>query len=212
MTAATESPVVAATPWSARGLLFENCTCQLVCPGHMHFSQACTHERCLGYWAIRIDEGAFGEVPLAGLRAVVAFEAPQRMMDGGWTEIVLIDESATVDQRAALDCILRGEAGGAWAVLGRFVARRLDTRYVPIEFVDEGTTHRGAIAGLLTTSVSNIRGRDRSQPVTFENIFNQIHGASQVIATGSSHYDDGVIRFETDKSHGLHSRFEWTVT
>ncbi len=60
--------------------------------------------------------------------------------------------------------------------------------------------------------MSNIRGRDRSQPVTFENIFNQIHGASQVIATGSSHYDDGVIRFETDKSHGLHSRFAWTVT
>ena len=52
--------------WHARGLLFENCSCQLVCPGHMHFSQACTHERCLGYWAIRIDEGAYGEVPLAG--------------------------------------------------------------------------------------------------------------------------------------------------
>lgn len=207
------SAAPAAPPsWSARGLLFENCTCQVVCPGHMHFSQNCTHERCLGYWAIRIDEGHFGDVSLDGLRAVVAFEAPQRMMDGGWTEIVLIDASASADQRAALDRILRGEVGGAWAVLGRFVATRLDTRYVPIEFGDEGTRHHATIPGLLTTSVSNIRGRDRSAPVMFENIFNQIHGASQVIATGTSHYDDGVIRFDTEKTHGLHSRFEWTAT
>ena len=39
--------------WWARGLIFENCACTLVCPGHMHFSQLCTHERCKGYWAFR---------------------------------------------------------------------------------------------------------------------------------------------------------------
>jgi len=32
--------------WFARGLLFENCSCQIVCPGHVHFDQLCTHERC----------------------------------------------------------------------------------------------------------------------------------------------------------------------
>ena len=41
--------------WYARGLIFENCSCALVCPGHMHFSQNCTYERCKGYWAVRID-------------------------------------------------------------------------------------------------------------------------------------------------------------
>ncbi len=211
-TTARTATIDASPPWHARGLMFENCTCQVVCPGHMHFSQACTHERCLGYWAIRIDEGGYGDVPLAGLRAVVAFDAPQRMMDGGWTEIVVIDEAATTAQRQALDAILRGRAGGSWGVLARFVSRWLDTRYLPIAFTDEGTTHTGTIPGLLATSVANIRGRDRSTPVTFENIFNQIHGPSQVIATGSTTYDDGVIRFSTEKTHGLHSRFAWTVT
>jgi hypothetical protein len=205
--AAAETPA-----WSARGLLFENCTCQVVCPGHMHFSQACTHDRCLGYWAIRIDDGRFGDVPLAGLRAFIAFDSPRRMMDGGWTEVIVIDESASPEQRDAIDRILRGQAGGPWTVLARFVGRWLDTRYLPIEFADEGTTHRAAIPGLLTTAVSNIRGRDRARPVTFENIFNQIHGSTQVIGTGSSAYDDGVIRFTTDKTHGLHSRFEWIRT
>jgi hypothetical protein len=201
-----------APAWFARGLMFENCSCQVVCPGHMHFSQNCTHERCLGYWAIRIDEGRFEDVQLDGLRAFVAFDAPQRMLDGGWTEVIVVDESATPGQREALDRILRGAVGGPWAVLARFVARWLDTRFLPIEFADEGTTHRATIPGLVTTVVSNIRGRNRLQPVTFENIFNQIHGPTQVIATGSSSYDDGVIRFTNEKTHGLHSRFEWTVS
>ena len=201
-----------ASPWHARGLMFENCTCQLVCPGHLHFSQTCTHERCVGYWAIRVDDGAYGSVPLTGLRAFIAFDAPQRMMDGDWTEVVVIDESAAAQQRAALDTILRGQAGGPWGLLAKFVGTWLETRYLPIAFTHEDTTHRAEIPGLLTTSVTNIKGRDRSQPVTFENIFNQIHGASQVIAIGSTHYDDGVIRFATEKTHGLHSRFEWTVS
>jgi hypothetical protein len=201
-----------AVPWQARGLMFENCTCQLVCPGHMHFTQACTHERCIGYWAIRVDEGRFGEVPLAGLRAVVAFDSPQHMIEGNWTEVIIIDAAATAAQREALDAILRGKAGGAWGLLAKFVSRWLDTRYLPIAFVDEGTTHRAEIAGLLTTSVTNIKGRDRSAPVTFENIFNQIHGSTQVVALGSTQYDDGVIRMVTEKTHGLHSRFEWIVS
>ena len=126
--------------------------------------------------------------------------------------MIVIDESATLAQREALDTILRGKAGGAWGLLAKFVSRWLDTRYLPIAFADEGTTHRGEIPGLLTTSVTNVKGRDRSSPVTFENIFNQIHGASQVIALGSTQYDDGVIRIATEKTHGLHSRFEWIVS
>ena len=83
-------------------------------------------------------------MPLAGLRALIAFDAPQRMMDGGWTEVVVIDESATPAQRHALDTILRGQAGGSWGRLAVFVATWLDTRYLPIAFTDEGTTHPAA--------------------------------------------------------------------
>jgi hypothetical protein len=48
--------------------------------------------------------------------------------------------------------------------------------------------------------------------VLFENIFNQIHAPTQVIALGESEYDDGVVRFQTTGSHGLFSNFEWRVT
>jgi hypothetical protein len=198
--------------WYARGLIFENCSCALVCPGHMHFSQNCTHQRCKGYWAMRIDEGTFGDVLLAGTRAVIAFDTPQRMIDGGWLQTIIIDESASDAQRRALETIFMGHAGGPWAKLAAFVATRQATEFRAIVFEDQGAIKRASIIDRLKTVVTQIRGRDKSKPVLFENIFNQIHAPTQVIALGDSEYDDGVVRFTTNGSHGLFSQFEWRVS
>jgi hypothetical protein len=197
--------------WWARGLLFENCNCQLVCPGHMHFSQLCTHERCKGYWAIRFDDGSFGEASLAGVKAVIVYDTPQHMIDGNWIEGLIIDEAASPQQRQAVEMILSGRAGGPWEKLAQFVGRRLDTKFMPIQIVEDADSKQVTIAGMLKAAIKHIRGRDRSRPVVFENIFNQIHAPSQVIATGSTQYDDGQIVIRNDGTHGLYSTFHWSV-
>lgn len=196
--------------WWARGLLFENCSCQLVCPGHIHFSQLCTHARCQGFWAIRFDGGQFHGLELAGARAVVVYDTPQHMVEGGWWEALYVD--AEGDQRqAAVEAILDGRAGGPWAVLGKFVAERAPTRYVPVEIVDEGMTKSVGVGTWLQGRIAAIRGRDREQPVRFENIFNQIHNSSQVLARGETAFDDGGLRIRNSGSHGLWSEFAWRV-
>jgi hypothetical protein len=199
-------------PWRAKGLLFENCNCQLVCPGHLHFSNKCTHERCIGYWAIRFDEGSYGDVDLAGVTAVVGYDCAQHMISGGWTEALIVDASASQAQRSAVETILTGRAGGPWEVLDRFVERRLPTRTLPIEITDEEAVKRVVIEGLLESAIENIRGWDRDQPVTFQNMFNQIHGSTQVIAQGDTAYDDGEIIVNNEGTHALHSHFDWSVT
>jgi len=198
--------------WWARGLIFENCACSLVCPGHMHFSQNCTHDRCKGYWALRFDEGTFGGVPLAGTRALIAFDTPQRMIDGQWVQTIIIDESASPTQREALETLLMGRAGGPWEKLAGFVGTRQPTEFRPIEISDEGATKRISIADRLKGFVTQIRGRDKSRPVLFENIFNQIHAPTQVIALGDTEYDDGVVVIRNTDSHGLFSTFDWSVS
>jgi hypothetical protein len=192
-------------------LLFENCSCTLVCPGHVHFSQRCTFERCKGYWALEFAEGRFGTVDLAGIRAVVVFDSPQTMIEGNWTRIHLVDESTTKEQREALEIILNGKAGGPWEVLARFVGKQLPTRYVQIRFEEEGRTKRVVVNGLLKGDIQEITGSNKGQPVRIENMFNQIHAPSQVLAVGSTHYDDGHVSIHNDKSHGLHSHFNWSV-
>lgn len=177
----------------------------------MHFSQLCTHERCKGYWALRFDEGSFGTVSLSGTRAVIVFDTPQRMIDGGWTQILYIDTAASGEQRTALETILTGGAGGPWEKLAQFVGQCLPTEYVQIQLDDEGATKRVSIAARLKSIVTQIRGRDKSKPVLFENSFNQIHAPRQVLALGDTTYDDGTIRLTTAGTHGLFSAFDWAV-
>lgn len=198
--------------WWAKGLLFENCCCQVVCPGHVHFDNRCTYDRCVGYWAVRFDEGEFDGVPLSGLSAVVAYDSPQHMIAGNWTEVLIIDESASTEQRHAIESILNGKAGGPWAKLAPFVSTWLETRYSPIHIEDEGKTKRVTIKGLLEGSIEHLRGHDRSKPVTIENMFNQLHASSQVVARGTTQYDDGVVVVDTEGTHSLYSNFSWSVS
>jgi hypothetical protein len=172
------------TDWWVKGLLFENCSCQVVCPGHFHFSQDCTHERCVGYWGIEVEDGKFGETPLAGIRTVIVFDAPQRMVDGGWIVTTYVDRDASADQVAAMEKILCGAAGGPWQVLERFVGARNPTRQDTIVFTHEPKSLATRVGSVLRALIKPLKGRDRGKPVTIENNYNQIHAPSQELGMG----------------------------
>lgn len=197
--------------WRAKGLLFENCNCRLVCPGHMSFRQLCTHERCIGAWAVHIEEGRHGDVALDGLDIVIFWDSPQHMIAGGWTEKFFVGEHADPAQREALETIFSGKAGGPWEVLARFVAKRLPTRYVPLRFEDRGRRKRMHAEGLFDMAVEAIRGKDKNREALLENVFNQIHAPTQVLALGQSRLSDPEFRFEMEGTHALYSRFSWEV-
>ncbi len=201
--------VAAPNIWQISGLLFENCNCNLLCPGHVSFKQPCTNDRCQGHWAIHVDCGQFGAVDLTGLNAVIVFDAPQRMHEGQWTQACYVDELATDPQRAALDSILSGRVGGPWKILGRFVETRLDTAYVPMQFEDQGREKRLTIPQLFDTRVQAIRGTDGTGDAVLENLHNVIHGPTHVLARGDTRCTDRVFNFLNTQTHGLYSRFAW---
>jgi hypothetical protein len=196
--------------WWTRGFLLENCNCQLICPGHIHFTQLCTFDRCVGYWAIRFDEGQFGQVSLAGTAAVIIFDSPKKMIEGNWYELIIIGANASKSQRRAIEAILTGRVGGPWEVLARFVGERGLTRYLPIRINDGQPRIRVEINGIFESEIIRIRGKDRLLPVTIENMFNQIHSPLQVVAQGTTRYDDGQIIIQNKGTHGLYSKFSWS--
>ena len=197
------------TPWRANGLIFENCNCQLLCPAHVSFKQQCTNHRCQGHWAIHVDDGHFGDVDLAGTNGVVVFDAPQRMYEGGWTQACYIDGQAAEPQRAALDDILSGRSGGPWAMLGDFVGSRLETRFVPMRFEDNGREKRLTIPDFFDTSITAIRGADGKAEARLENLYNVIHGPTHFLARGRTRCTDRFFDFGHEETHGLYSRFSW---
>ena len=195
--------------WRASGLLFENCNCDLLCPGHVSFKQPCTHDRCQGNWAVHLDEGRFGDVDLAGLNAAIVFDAPRRMYEGGWSQLCFVDAAATPPQRAALDDILSGRSGGPWGILTRFVNNRLDTQYVPMRFEDDGREKRLTVPALFDTMVTAIRGADGRSDARIENLHNVIHGPTHTLARGHTRCTHPAFDFLNEGTHGLYSHFSW---
>jgi hypothetical protein len=195
--------------WWAKGLLFENCNCQIVCPGHFHFSQLCTYERCLGYWGICFDEGDFDGVSLAGIKAIIIYDTPQHMASGDWILTTYIDEQASAAQQTAFEKIVCGEANGPWKILAQFARERKPTRRVAITFSDDGREKKLSAGDFFRSTVSWLRGRNKEQEVRLENSFNQIHDSTQVMDMGSTDYTDAPYQLHTKNTHSLHSRFSW---
>lgn len=197
--------------WQANGLLFENCSCQLLCPAHLSFKQTCDGDRCRGHWVFHLDSGHYSGTALRDTNIAVVFDAPTTMYDGDWTQVFYIDERATRPQRQALEAIFSGQAGGPWAILNRFVSKQLESRVVPMQFEDQGRKKRLTIPNLFDTTVDAIRGANRDDDAILANLHNVIHGPVHTMARGSSRHTDRELGFEINGTHALYSYFSWKV-
>lgn len=197
------------TSWWAKGLLFENCNCQIVCPGHFQFTQLCTYERCLGYWGICFEEGRFGDVSISGRKAVVVWDSPQLMISGDWTLTPYLDQDASDEQQHAIARILGGEANGPWKFLTRLVKEQKPIRRVAIEFSDAGREKKLSAGDFLRSTLVWLRGADKEKELLLENSFNQIHGSTQVLNMGTTDYTGAPYQLQTKGSHAVYSRYSW---
>ena len=195
--------------WWAKGLLFENCSCHLLCPGHFSFKQRCDGDVCVGHWAVHIGEGRFDTLAIDHLNVAVIFDAPVVMREGNWRQRLYIDERADRPQRSALESIFSGKVGGPWENLGRFVSARLDTKFTPVHFEETDTVKRMTVPGVFDTTVKAIRGRNGKRAV-LSNLYNVIHGVVHVLSRGSTRCHDDTFDFTTEKTHGLYSDFSWS--
>jgi hypothetical protein len=115
----------------------------------------------------------------------------------------------TARQRDALEAIFRGNAGGPWAILARFVGTWLETQTVPLRFVDEGRNKSLTIEGLFETKIETLRGPSPDADPALVNLYNTIHGPTHVLAKGSSRCSDQGFSLATEGTHALYSHFSW---
>ncbi len=197
------------TGWWAKGLLFENCNCQVVCPGHFHFNQLCTYDRCLGYWGIHFREGDFDGELLGDLNVIVVFDMPQRMSDGNWILTTYIDERASERQQNAIERIISGDASGPWEILAQFVSERKPSRRAQIRFDDAGREKMLTAGNFFRSTIRWLKGRDKESEVNLINSFNQIHNSTQTLNMGSTDFTDATYDIHTKDTHSICSHFSW---
>jgi hypothetical protein len=199
-----------AEPWWLNGLLYENCGCQLLCPAHVSFVQRCESDPCLGFWGIHVARGRLGSLLIEEQEALLLYESGPVMHAGGWTVALWLDAAVAAEQRAAVESILTGQRGGPWAVLARFVARRLPTRVAPMRFEDHGRRKVLRADGVLETAIESVESRRSGRTASLENLFNVVHAAVQYLARGSSTVTAPPFSWTTTGRHALYSEFSWT--
>ncbi len=141
--------------WIIKAREFANCNCAYGCP--CQFNALPTDGTCRAAVGCQIDEGHFGTVKLDGIRTAGLYTWPGAVHEGRGTMQLIIDESASPEQRDALLTIMQGKETEPmktmWSVYTAMCDTILDPIFAPIEFeVDvDARTGRLSIPGVVET-------------------------------------------------------------
>jgi len=194
--------------WQIEGEYFESCNCEVLCPCLLTGARP-TEGHCDVVLAFHIDKGKYGSVDLAGLNAAQALTTPDVMSKGNGTLAVYVDSSASAEQRAALEVIFTGAAGGPPSLFGPMIAKMLPTKSVPITFGSQGGKRTLSIANVTNVTVEGIAGAGK-QVVWMENVAHPYSTKIAVARGTASQYQDHGLSFENTGRNGHFSRISWS--
>ncbi len=124
--------------WNYRAQMIAACNCDWGCP--CNFNAKPTNGSCEGVWAAHINAGVCGDTRLDDLKFAWGARWPGALHEGRGTARLWIAETASAQQRDALEEILQGKLGGMpWTIIAATVDHWLPTTYVPFEWTYDGT-------------------------------------------------------------------------
>ena len=153
-----------ATTWQLEGTVFTACNCDYGCP--CNFNARPTQGKCEGGWTWHVEEGRYGDVPLAGVNFSVYVNWPGAIHEGNGEAVVLVDERADEAQREAVETLVRGDAGGPWGVLAWTWPTVHGPYPVPYDVEVAGIAPRGRSGEILELELEPIRNPVSGAEVT----------------------------------------------
>jgi len=157
-------------PWKLQGELVLSCNCTIFCPCVLSLGDAPPTEGYCQTWAgIRIDQGHFDDVDLAGINVGLVMEMPGPLSRGNWEAGLFVDERASVYAVKALTRIFTGRAGGSTHLLSILVGKFLGVRQEPIHYREENGTRHFHIPGIVDGAITPVRGKEGGEQVVIKN-------------------------------------------
>jgi hypothetical protein len=196
--------------WRIEGEYFESCNCDLLCPCLLSHAQARpTQGHCDVVLATHIASGDYGNVDLSGLNAVQALTTPAEMSKGNGTLAVYVDSRANEAQRAALESIFTGDAGGPPSLMSAMVTTRLPTRSAEIDFNSDGRKFTVSIPGITQVTIEGVTGA-HDQVVWLENVGHPFSRRLAAAKGAQSRFKDHSLNFDNSGRNGHFSAINWS--
>ena len=123
---------------------------------------------------------------------------------------VYVDSRASSEQRAALEAIFTGAAGGPPSLMMPMISKKLAPKAVEINFTMQGSERKVVIPGITEVTVKGIPGRGGKDVVWFENV-NHPYSKRLAAAKGTdSNYKDHSLDFHNSGRNAHFSGIDWT--
>jgi len=151
-----------AITWDMKGTLLGACSCDWGCPCSLDANP--TRGWCEGGYIWHVEEGAFGEIPLANLAFAWYGHAPGAMHQGNLTWNILVDETASQAQRHALSKLAEGKSGGPWVIFVAVASTIHPPRYAPFELKLDGLNSKVRAGALMEMQLGPILNPVTGEP------------------------------------------------
>ncbi len=200
------------TSYRVRAQSVEACSCAHAC--NCQFAGTPTEGICEFVIGYEVEEGRFGEVDLAGFRAVVAAKYPNALHEGHGHVVLFVDERARPEQVSAFATILSGQVGGMpWEALAGTIERFEGPIAVPIDLMIDGQRAHVRIPGAVELETTPLR-----DPVTGEE--KEVHISypkggffwddGNVVTTATMRVDHGSLKMAWPSKYAATAEVNWT--
>jgi hypothetical protein len=122
--------------WRMSGTYVANCSCNLICPCPVDGPPTSPDGQCRGVGVFHIAEGNLDDTDLSGVNLGLVNYWPSNLTAGNWKLGIVVDEGATSEQAEALERIVRGDEGGAFAEFAALTEEWLGMERGPVSFSD----------------------------------------------------------------------------
>jgi hypothetical protein len=200
------------TPWRLKVHNVESCNCSNGCGCQFNgFPDYGNCEAIIGYEVI---EGHYGDVNLAGVRAVFAGKWPKAIHEGNGKGVLFVDASARPEQVQGLATILSGQVGGMpWEALGATLSEVEGPILRPIEMTINGRKSSFRIPGIvevnMTSLINPVTGAESEVHVVYPKggfVWND----GDVGTTSTMRINHGDLNFQYPGKWAAYAVAEWT--
>ena len=193
--------------YSLKGVFLGGCSCDWGCP--CNFEAPPTKGFCEGGGIWQVEQGHYGEVPLAGLRFGGFVHSPAALHLGNVTLLVLIDDRADARQRAAIEALF--PTTPPFSIFYSLTSTFLGFHYVPIEVQMEGIRSRVTIPGTfelaLAPMINPVTGDE--EPATLLKSKGFTSQLQELCATAVLRFSKEGLSYDHSGKYGEFSPFEY---
>lgn len=172
--------------YDLEGTLLEACTCKVLCP--CWIGEDPDGGSCCAVNAYRFERGTIGGIDVSGLNVVRVVLIPGNVLTpNSWTEVRLIDETASVEQFEAISDLFAGKLGGPLADLAGLVKETLAVERAPISHEIVGGDGVLKVGDSVSASMHPFRGPDGTPTTLRDSLFSTVGGSPAYVAVADSH-------------------------